>query len=240
MRQIRKKHLHYVGIIGIPILLFVWVFYLYAEESEDIRIRRIMGQRISYNTSSELEIRLQAYVSASDYRNETTRQYALNLASKNSGSYNLRQVLTIFDEISNKWQYVNDPRTNELISKASFSVQNGFKGDCDDYAVLLSSLIQSIGGKTRIVNGFNHTSSHAFAELFIGNQAKKQETSYLLHKRYGRNYPNGLVIHYSKDANGNYWLNLDWSAKYPGGPYFQSNSQIIYFTEEGKYEVRKK
>jgi hypothetical protein len=86
MRQIRKKHLHYVGIIGIPILLFVWVFYLYAEESEDIRIRRIMGQRISYNTSSELEIRLQAYVSASDYRNETTRQYALNLASKNSGS----------------------------------------------------------------------------------------------------------------------------------------------------------
>ncbi len=87
---------------------------------------------------------------------------------------------------------------------------------------------------------FKHTSSHAFAELFIGNQAKKQETSYLLHKRYGRNYPNGLVIHYSKDANGNYWLNLDWSAKYPGGPYFQSNSQIIYFTEEGKYEVRKK
>ncbi len=240
MKRPHKKYLNYIGIIGIPILLFVWSLYLYSENTDDIRIKRIMGQRISYNSSDDLEIRLQFYKNACDFENSTTRKYALNLASKNSGSYNLRQVFTIYDDLINKWQYVNDPKANELISKASFSIDTGFKGDCDDYAVVMSSLIQAIGGKTRIVNGFNNKSSHAYTEILIGDLEKKQETSYLLHKRYGRNHPNGLVIHYSKDEKGQYWLNLDWTSKYPGGPYFSSNSQIIFYTQEGKYEIKSK
>lgn len=235
----QKKYLNYLGVVGIPIVLFVWSIYLYSENSDDIRVKRIMGQRISYSTSSELEIRLQAYNSSSDYTNPITRKFALNLASKNAGSFNLRQVFTIFDEIVNKWEYVNDPKANELIAKASFSIESGLKGDCDDFSVVMSSLILAIGGKTRIVNSFNKHSSHAYTELFIGDIHKKLETSYLIHKRYGRNYPNGLVVNYSKDINGNYWLNLDWSAKYPGGSYFKSDSQIIFYTQEGIFEVRK-
>jgi hypothetical protein len=238
MNRKQRKYLNYFGIFGIPVILFVWSFYLFSKNTDDIRVKRIIGQRISYNTTSELEIRLQSYVSSGDYTNPITRKFALNLASKNAGSYNLRQVFTIFDEISNKWQYVNDPTTNELISKASFSIETNFQGDCDDFTVLISSLIQAIGGRTRIVNGFNKTSSHAYAELFIGDIHMKQQTSYLIHKRYGRNYPKGLVIHYTKDKDNNYWLNLDWSAKYPGGPYFSSDSQIIFYTQEGKYESR--
>jgi hypothetical protein len=240
MKRSNKKYLNYIGIFGIPVILFVWSLYLYSENTDDIRVKRIMGQRISYNSTDDLEIRLQFYKSASDYENPITRKYALNLASKNAGSFNLRQVFTIYDDLINKWQYVNDPKSNELIANASFSIETGFKGDCDDYAVLMSSLIQAIGGKTRIVNGFNKKSSHAYTEIFIGDLEKKQEASYLLHKRYGRNYPNGLVIHYSKDQNGHFWLNLDWNAKYPGGPYFSSNSQIIYNTQEGKYELKSK
>jgi hypothetical protein len=240
MRRTDKKYLHRIAIVIIPLILFFWALKVYADYSEDVEVRRLMGQRISYYKTNDLENRLQVYKAASDFKHPITRKFALNLASRNAGSYNLRQVFTIYDEVLNKWQYVNDPSSAELIAKASFSIETGLKGDCDDFAVTLSSLIQAIGGKTRIVNGFKKNASHAYTELFIGDLSKKQEASYLIHKRYGRNYPKGLIIHYSQDSTGNYWLNLDWNTKHPGGKYFEATKQLIFYTSEGKYELKKK
>ncbi len=88
---------------------------------------------------------------ACDYTNSTTRNYAVNLAAKSPGSYNIAQVCNIFKEILPKWKYVNDPKGSEFYALASSTIsETDLSGDCDDFAVLLYSLITSIGGTARI------------------------------------------------------------------------------------------
>ena len=43
------------------------------------------------------------------------------------------------------WVYVNDPAGTDYYAKASESLRL-LRGDCDDYAILMASLIESIGG----------------------------------------------------------------------------------------------
>ena len=45
-----------------------------------------------------------------------------------------------------------------------------------------------------------------------------------------------LEINY-KFGNGGYWLNLDWSSKYPGGPYYDYENAIIFDPFNKTYSV---
>ncbi|MHC1624629.1 MAG: hypothetical protein ACXQS2_01315, partial [Methermicoccaceae archaeon] len=69
---------------------------------------------------------------AMDYTNPTTRNYALSLIDKSSGGeYNVAQICDIWEATYNDWTYVNDPAGLEYFSKASETINNGLKGDCD-------------------------------------------------------------------------------------------------------------
>ena len=196
---------------------------------------QVLKKKSTYYHSSSRSEKLSSYKSAMDVDNETTRIYALNLAKKNPGGYNFRQVFTIYDDLINKWNYVNDPNSMDLIASASFSIEAGFVGDCDDYAVTMATLIECIGGKTRIISASNKKSGHAYAELFVGGEQKREEVLYVINKRYMDNYPAGIPVHFSKDDLGNYWLNLDWTSKHPGGKYFESEYETIYYPSENKF-----
>ena len=170
---------------------------------------------------------LQTLVTSCDFSNKTVRNLAVKIAGKSQGEFNIGQICNIFDYCYDNWKYVNDPPTEEYNSKASESIENGFNGDCDDFAVLMCSMIIAVGGEARINYAYSNESGHAFTEVNIGYTDENQIVSYL-QTRYRNDYDINNIWK-RKDSNGNNWLNLDWQSKHPGGQYFKYNNGTCFY-----------
>ena len=79
----------------------------------------------------------------------------------------------------------------------------------------MAACIKSIGGTIRLI----HTKGHIYPELFIGNKIDLEKINYAIKKDIFPLESNKKAIHYHIDERGNIWLNLDYTAKYPGGPF---------------------
>lgn len=169
-------------------------------------------------------------INSCDYKNPYVRNYALKIVGNNPGNFNLGQICDIFDNIFGQWKYVNDPVTRnfekEYVAKASETINNGFHGDCDDFAVTIAALILSIGGEARVSYAYNYESGHAFTEVNIGKTDIHLLTDYISKRYYGI-YEGS--INYRIDNIGNKWLNLDWFSKYPGGKYFNYSHGTYFY-----------
>jgi hypothetical protein len=80
--------------------------------------------------------------------------------------------------------------------------------------VLMAAAIKSIGGKVRLT----FIKGHIYPELFIGQEEDLEKmmpviTNKLFQEEIDR------PLNYYKDAKGNVWINLDYTANYPGGSY---------------------
>lgn len=156
-------------------------------------------------------------VEACDFKNAILRNYAVSIAGNNAGEFNLGQICDVFDHCYKNWKYVNDPIQKEIYGYASNSILNGLNGDCDDFAILVCSMILAIGGEARINFAFNSTGEgHAFTEVNIGQTNVDEYIS----KRFSKSQ-DFTGVWTRVDAEGNHWLNLDWQASYPGGKYFE-------------------
>lgn len=189
----------------------------------------------SQPTQSYEEHKAQAFKSAMDYTNPVTRDYALTLIPKNDGgNYNIAQICDLWDAVYNKWTYVNDPNGDDYKSPASRTIQLGLKGDCDDFAITVASLIESIGGSTRIVTARNSAGKgHAYPEVLIAKSKSEfdSKASYIA-KRY---HISGEVACHTVTRNDTtyYWLNLDWQSRYPGGKFFNSTDPLTIYYPSG-------
>jgi hypothetical protein len=166
---------------------------------------------------------MQKLIIACDYKNTRVRNKAVSLAGRSPGEFNLGQVCEIFDYCYKRWKYVNDPISGDYYSPASETLENGLNGDCDDFAILMCSMILSIGGEARINFAYGNDGGHAFTEVNIGYTEENEVYSYLI-RRYGKN---NIMKHI--DNLGNNWLNLDWQAGYPGGKYWNYNGGISLY-----------
>jgi len=124
------------------------------------------------------------------------------------------QCFAIFKEIRNRWNYVNDPKGQEYIARASESLIH-FSGDCDDHAILMAACIRAIGGTPRLI----HTGGHIYPEMLIGKKSELEAANYLIKEMLFVDESRGKEIHYHIDERGQIWLNLDYTARYPGGPF---------------------
>jgi transglutaminase-like putative cysteine protease len=165
-------------------------------------------------------------VDACNYTNETVRNSAVSLAGKSAGAYNLGQICDVFDYCYNNWKYVNDPKEKNLVAFASSTIQNGLNGDCDDFAVLVCSMVLAIGGESRINYAYAENDGHAFTEVNIGKSNTNEIENYIS-KRYKSVYTNSIWSR--TDNEGNQWLNLDWFAKHPGGKYFNFDHGTTFY-----------
>ena len=162
-------------------------------------------------------------ISAIDYENPKVRDFAImavNKYFKDEKRYHeyftLIQCFAVFKEINNNWNYVSDPKGKEYIASASESVRY-LSGDCDDHSILMAAAVKSIGGTPRLI----HTNGHIYPEILIGKRADMETMNYLIKKVLFQKESNGKTIHYHIDERGNVWLNLDYTAKYPGGPFMK-------------------
>lgn len=185
------------------------------------------------------------YAAAIDPSNPVTRDFAVSIAAKSPGEYNIGQICFIYDHISSRWRYVNDPRGSDYVSPASRTIQAGLVGDCDDFAVLMASLIEAIGGAARVVVGFSGEGAHAYAEVYAGKgKDTPQRILDALNDHYqgffdwlfGVSPVKQVALHV--DSQEKYWLNLDWSAKHPGGPFFEAVTEIAIYPT-GYYKILK-
>jgi len=160
---------------------------------------------------------------AVDFTNANVRNFAVNATTKHFGTQQQKgknrimiQCFAVFKEINSRWNYVNDPKGREYIANASESVQH-FSGDCDDHAILMAACIKAIGGTPRII----HTGGHLYPELLIGNSSDLETALYFIKKVLFIKESEYEQIHYHIDERGQIWLNLDYTATYPGGEFMR-------------------
>ncbi len=129
-------------------------------------------------------------------RDPAIRKVAAQVALEHPGQYNIYQIIEMFDYVTSSVQYVSDPRGADYWSYPNETMDIG-AGDCDDYSTLISSLIEAIGGSTRMYL----TDDHAFAAVYVGTDT--EEISKAISEYYG-----SVPVRYMEDASGS-WLILD-------------------------------
>lgn len=158
---------------------------------------------------------------AIEYQNPKIRNFAIMAINKHfkhvKGYYDyftIIQSFAIFKEINSRWNYVSDPKGHDYIAKATESLEY-LSGDCDDHSVFMAACIKSIGGTTRLI----HTKGHIYPELLIGSKKDLERINYAIKKVLFPIESKNKTLNYHIDERGNIWLNLDYTARYPGGPF---------------------
>ncbi len=223
------------GILS-ALLFFGYKYYVKNKDVEQkigLDILKEKGQsqpetKIS-NEQIQFDNNLQALIKAVDISNETTNDFAVRLASRFPGEYNIGQICQIYDYIVKNWKYVNDSDKMENFRSASRTINNDFSGDCDDFAILLAAMIESIGGDSRISFAYNEKEGHAFTEVLATNS--KEEMQAIVDEINALYGTDQFEINYSEDSDGKCWLNLDWFGRpqHPGGQYFNYTQRVIYY-----------
>lgn len=140
-----------------------------------------------------------------DYFDEYLPKYGLQV-----------RLLSLFKYINENFKYVSDAKRDEYFATPRETILNGLGGDCDDHSLLMASCLKSIGGVTRIVI----IKGHAYPELFCGDkEGFEQMKSAIVH--LFTNPPVEALYYHEND--GQYWINLDYSAHHPGGPYLNDD-----------------
>lgn len=184
---------------------------------------KIASNALNLNTLTGKKYRL---VKACDYKSTTVRNKAVHVASQSEGNFNIGQICDIFDYCYNNWHYVNDPSSGDYYQNASSSINNGLNGDCDDFAILVCSMLLSIGGDARITAAHSSLGGHAFTEINLGKADMQLIANYIAARYHG--VWTGK-IHYRVDKYKNCWLNLDWWAKHPGGEYYKADKGTRFY-----------
>ena len=176
------------------------------------------GERDLASIKKEIEKRVEV-------GNQKVVDKAASLAQRFPGDHSVEQVCEIFEYLKNNWNYTGDPRCGEFYRYANQTIRLGEEigragaGDCDDFAILMAALIENIGGTTKINLVYDEWQGHAYTEVCIGkhnsNDNKVNKTSTWLKKKYDVE-----KIYAHVDESGFVWLNLDWWADHPGGPFY--------------------
>jgi hypothetical protein len=181
----------------------------------------------------------QKLASALSPMDPVTRNAAVKFAARTEGPFHVEQVAEIWAGVRKAWRYVNDPQGREYFATATESIQNGYIGDCDDFAVTLASMVIAIGGKARVVLMDGPEGGHAYAEACVQGEPSQVASALTKHyKNQFRRYLSGAVpkaISYRASTECPIWLNLDWSAAVPGGPYSAEKWAVAVY-ENGKTE----
>jgi hypothetical protein len=158
---------------------------------------------------------------AIEYKNPKVRNFAVMATTQNfknvKGYAEYRTIIqcfAVFKEINKRWNYVSDPKDGDYIATASESLDY-FSGDCDDHSILMAAGVRAIGGTPRLI----HTKGHIYPEILIGTRNDLETVNFLIKNILFVKESTGKQLHYHIDERNQIWLNLDYTAKYPGGPF---------------------
>lgn len=200
--------------------------------------QRFDTQASSFSKENELR-------DAINYKDPDVRNYATSIAVKHfqetahlSKNQKWVQFFSIYKEIYGNWKYVYDPIDEDYYSVASNTIKQlkddgYFKGDCDDYSIMMAAAIKSVGGEVRLVRTSVIQSGrrigHMYPEVKFGDSKDLESVVYLIKNIYFQEESKGKSIYYYQDSKGFVWLNFDYNDSYPGGKYLSEirKSEVI-------------
>jgi transglutaminase-like putative cysteine protease len=234
--QLEKTHISSPDLAGVPIVTQVG-----DKDVLDFPITgggNIPAGTVEKNVS-DLKKTLDAAVEPDNPR---VREEALVLALMYPGDLTVDQICSIYSYLKNGdsskkgWGYVRDPRGLDYFNYANASLKAGDRancvggGDCDDFAILMAALVESVGGTTRIILARNNTTGgHAYTEVYLGNlDASNSQVEDIISWLKEKFDTDKIYTHIDTDTK-DVWLNLDWGADekgnaHPGGPFYQEIS----------------
>lgn len=149
----------------------------------------------------------------------SVRKAAVRMATANftdlptrNDEHVLVQSFSIFKEINHNWKYVSDMKGGEYFAPPEESMEL-MAGDCDDHAVLMAACIKAIGGEVRLIR----TEGHVYPEMKVGDDARMERAAYLIRKVLFPKEVGDAPLYHHTDADGQHWINLDYTRRYPGG-----------------------
>jgi len=174
-----------------------------------------------------------AYDARVEPGNRRVNREAIILAGKYPGDRTIDQISSIYSYLKNGWGYVADTRGIDNFRYANETLELGNLGDCDDFAILMSALIESIGGTTRIILARNSSiGGHAYTEVYLGNLNKPNNQVEGIIEWLKQEFNTGEIYTHINTTTKDVWLNLDWGPDekgntHPGGPFFQGDKHIV-------------
>lgn len=154
--------------------------------------------------------------------NPRVNEEAVLIALKYPGDLTINQIASIYsflkngDDIKKGWGYVRDPRGIDYLRYANASLKLGDRancvggGDCDDFAILMAALVESVGGTTRIILARNTTTGgHAYTEVYLGRINDPNNQVGEIIDWLKENFNTDKIYTHIDSNTKDVWLNLD-------------------------------
>ena len=152
-----------------------------------------------------------AYCDKIDPYNLNVREASSKAIKNDPGSYNINQLLDIYDWVKTNIQYQSVTSPN--IPYPPDQTLATSSGDCKNQAVLIASMVEAIGGTAKVVA--DPSCNHAYALVYISNQSQDMQSIANTIDTY---YNQQLNIQWITSGNEN-WLIFD-----PAGGYYPGNT----------------
>jgi hypothetical protein len=160
-----------------------------------------------------------------DSRDSVVRNFAVKHSLDYFDEYHTKygpivRQLSLFKYVNSNFKYVSDSERDEYFATARETILNGLGGDCDDHTLLMVSTLKSIGAHCRMVL----SEGHLYPELYAGDEKAFDRLQQAIIYLFGDRSIDNIYYH---EQNGQYWINLDYTAKHPGGPYLSEKAYAI-------------
>jgi PKD repeat protein len=176
--------------------------------------------------------------------NPIVKDKARDLILEYPGDGTINQICSIYEYMVGNWSYARDAWRIEEFQYSNKSLDYGKgkysgQGDCDDSAILLAALIESVGGTPRIIFAYGPMGGHAYTEVFLGKYTGEDSDVGCMLRWLTSRYNVKEINTHSDLKTGEVWLNLDWwkepgGAKHPGGRFFSATKQIQVYPDASK------
>lgn len=124
--------------------------------------------RIEGSIKEDLDDSIQKIVNAINPKNQTVRKLAVELSARfQAGDF--KQARKIYEFVRDEIQYIHDPLTFEDIQNPETTLKLR-AGDCEDQAILLSSLLSAIGFKSALIftdSDNDGVADHVYSAVYI-------------------------------------------------------------------------
>jgi len=203
------------------------------------------GPSASYKAVRSLSSIISEINQKVDRGNDLVRDQGLRLIGDRSGPQRIDQICSIYDYMVDNWTFASDWRGLEQFQYSNYTLRKGMefgtsgKGDCDDFSILLASLIEAIGGTPRVVFAYGQGGGHAYTEVYLGRRNDSDVKRMLA---WLRSEYNSDINYHVGSENEDVWLNMDWwndteGARHPGGPFYQASDHIPIYIQEDLAKV---
>jgi len=177
----------------------------------------------SFTSNENTEPYYSAYCDKINPYDLSVREAASNAIRNHPRAYNVNQLFDIYDWVKDNIIYQNVPLAG--IPYPPSETLTTRSGDCKNQAVLIASMVESIGGTSKIV--LDPTCEHAYTLVYFGSSEEGMDNFV---QAVSNHYGQGVTVNYITHNNG-IWIIFDPAGgKYPGNTLSEcSGNRTVYY-----------